>query len=243
MFFILYFYFWGWDDYSLNLILVINHVAKICRNFRQLLIFLTFCLLVRVERFSFLRHLLKIALFVLFYVFNILYFFFGDLNVLVIFFDVIVYIVLRNLGLRLNFRGTFWVFWRFCQFIVLRLYLFRFIMRLGVTEGLIFFILWLRIIKSFCRRFIKPRFFVHFIEQPSYLWKNPFCKKFAVVVVIPFSKLIPKAPAFFTALVPDSYVVINCYRISFLLVNIIQVHKTVERRPVVRAAFFIKINP
>ena len=138
---------------------------------------------------------------------------------------------------------------------MLRVHQFHMVMHFGVLLSLLFWLKWLRIIiffwcctngriiKYFWRRFIKPRFIVHFIEQPSYLKKNPVCKKITDVVDLPFSKLIPKAPAFFTALVPDSYVVINCNGICFLLVDVIQMHKTVKRRPVVRAAFFIKIDP
>ncbi len=129
------------------------------------------------------------------------------------------------------------------------------LIRFGVLRGLIFLLKWMmiiifflccstfwRFIKSLKRRFIKPRFLVHFIKQPVCLYKNPLCKKIAYFFVLPFSKLIPKATTFFTALVPDSYVVINCYGICFLLVDVVQMHKTVKRSPFVGAAFFIKIN-
>jgi hypothetical protein len=95
------------------------------------------------------------------------------------------------------------------------------------------------------RRFIKPRFFLQFFQQPSGLSKNLVCKKISDVVNLPLSKLIHIARAFFTALFPDSYVVINCNGIHFLFVSVIEMHEAKRSclSQFVVAGFFIKNYP
>ena len=162
--------------------------------------------------------------------------------------------ILRKLRFGLNFCGNFWFFLRFDRLILLRVRLFFVLIVFSVLRSLIFllkllriifYFLWCstlwRIIKSFWRRFIKPRFFVQFFKKPIFSFKNTLCKLPCTLVNRLFCKRIPEALANFAPLVPDSYVVINCNCIFFLFVDVVQMHKTESRFPFVVTGFFLKI--